>query len=192
MIDTKTLLAPVNLLVTDPAAPNLYSAMMKVSELPPEIQVELTGEAASLNALLDLFRRDREAFWSVVDLIDRKREARGWPPLRKKEAPKGFDKVEYQRMFMDQKRQRERRAAAIENMLRPERERLIGNPRLEFMRVQSGRWRKLRDSMVNAAREANGGHLSKEATQAILAQFWEKVDRELDLKEEDARRAGLK
>lgn len=188
-MDKRALLTGVNMLVTHNDASLLYESMTALARLPEHLLIGLIGEASELTPLVDLRRRDPERFESVMALIESKRREALLAPLQDPE--RGFDKVEYQRQFMDQKRQRERRAADLENAVRPERDRLIGNARLEFMRTQGQRWKKRRDEMMIAAREAAGGHLTKEQQTQVLQSFWGSVDAELDELEVSVRRRGL-
>lgn len=187
MYDKQALLIAINHLVLSERAETHYNLLESLLGLPVDTPVKLTDEAEMLNALLELGREDRDAYGRVMELVDRKRVERGWTPLLKPE-PQGFNRNEYQRDFMYQKRQRERRAVEIENMLRPARDKLIGNDRLEFMRRTSARWKESRDKMMTAARQASGGTLSKDQVSAILKAFWERVDRELDEAEAETMR----
>jgi hypothetical protein len=187
MIDKTLLLEAVNTLVRSDDAGRLFADFEAVARLPPDLPIKLSGDAAVLNPLLALRRQDRAKFDGVIELIESKREAAGAPPLRTPETPKGFDKVEYQRLFMDQKRHRERRAVLVENMRRPGRDKLIGNARLEFMRVQAAKWKEVRDAALNAARETAGRTLAKAEVQEVLSAFWQKIDRELDDAEAEIR-----
>jgi hypothetical protein len=186
MIDKQALLDPINFLVLDASAPKHYKAMMEVAKLPPTVPVKLTAESAVLNPLLTLYHRDPAAFNRVMHLVDTKREARGWEPLVEPES-KGFDRKEYQREFMFQKRSRSTRLAAIENSMRPERDQIRGNARLEFMRVKEGLWKARRDLLLDAARKEHGGTITKEQTKALLEGFWAQVDAELDEMEYQAK-----
>lgn len=184
MASKEELVQAVNFLVLDPSAPQHFDALrslLKVAALP----VQFTGDLSLLNPLVELYRDDRDAFQRVLDLVDNKRSHQGWPPLQERQTD--FDRNEYQREFMHQKRARERRIAEIENMSRPERDRLIGTARLEFMRRQSNVWKKRRDALLEASRKAQGGTLSKEQTNKLLSQFWEQIDAELDEAETEAR-----
>lgn len=187
MYDKQALLTAINHLVLSERAETHYNLLESLLGLPVDTPVKLTDEAELLNALLELGREDRDAYGRVMELVDRKRVERGWTPLLKPE-PQGFNRNEYQRDFMYQKRQRERRAVEIENMLRPARDKLIGNDRLEFMRRTSARWKESRDKMMTAARQASGGTLTKDQVSAILKAFWERVDRELDEAEAETMR----
>ena len=184
MSDRENLLQAVNLLILDDNAPTYYDALTIVAPIRENLPIGLTGPAEVLMPLVHMYRTDRDAYDRVLDLVDRKREMRGWPPLQP--APKGFDKVEYQRQFMDQKRQRERRAVEIENMLRPERDKLIGNARNDFMRHQSRKWKQRRDDMLEAARVAKGSRLSQDEYKGVIAGLWALVDQELDKLETEA------
>lgn len=188
MVDKQGVLRAANALITDPYAVKLYETLMAVAALPRHLPIGIVGDAELLNPLLHQYHANRDVFDATMDIVDKKREERGLEPLRKEEEQKGFDKNAYQAAFMEQKRFRERRAANIENMRRPERDRLIGNARLEFMRQASAKWKQRRDEMVNNAREARGvDRLSKQDLQEVLATFWSQIDRELDDQEEAVR-----
>ena len=77
-------------------------------------------------------------------------------------------------------------------MLRPERDKLVGNARLEFMNRQSAKWKEARDRFLTVAKDANGGSLTREQEDAALQQFWTAVDQDLARQEEVARREMLK
>lgn len=96
----------------------------------------------------------------------------------------GFDKSAYMREFMQAKRVRLRRAAEIENMHRPARDRLIGRTRLDFMDAQASKWKTEMDRRVEVARQAaNGGRLPKETLDLVRLGFWQWVDEQLDAAE---------
>jgi len=169
----------VNALILRPDALELFEAVDSLLNLVPRVPVRLTGASAVLNPLLDLKATDPTAFSRVMELADTKRAALGKPPLRPPKAT-GYDKTEYMRAFMDQKRERQKRAAEIENLRRPEKDRLIGNARLEFMRVQSAKWKAQRDAALAKAAQSSGGRLSADVREAVLATFWAGVDKQLD------------
>lgn len=188
-MDKQALLAAVNLLINSDDAPRLYESVMAAARLPEHLLLGLRGEAFALTPLVEVRRGDQDRFESLMELVDRKRTEQGVEPLSGQD--RGFDKVEYQRIFMDQKRQRERRAADLENAQRNPRDKLIGNARLDFMREQSKRWKARRDEMMLAAREAAGGTLTKEQQTRVLSSFWGSVDAELDELEVSVRRRDL-
>jgi hypothetical protein len=185
MIDRQKLLQAVNHLVTSPMAERHIATMHELAKLPAGTPVLLTGEAEPLNALLELLRTDPAGYARVMAMVDKRREDRGWGPLVPPEQD-GFNRNEYQRDFMHQKRVRERRAVEIENLLRPGRDKLIGNARLEFMRRASAGWKKRRDALLDNARSGSSGTLSKEQISAILEAFWRTIDNELDQAEAEA------
>lgn len=181
MFDKQGVLRAANALINDPFAEKLYATLMAVTKLPKHLPIGIVGDADVMNPLLNMYHSDRDGFDRVMAMVDARRTGAGMPALVPEEVEPGFDKREYQRVFMDQKRQRERRAVEIENLLRPERDKLIGIHRLEFMRHQSARWKTKRDEMVAAVKEVRGvQHLSKPELQAVLTKFWAQVDKELD------------
>jgi len=191
-MESSDLLEAVRVLIGSPNATTLYSQLLAVQRLPPALPIKLTGDAAVLNPMLALYRTNREQYDTVMMLIDDKRELKDRPLLRDPPKPDKFDKNEYQRVFMDQSRVRQRRAVAVENDSRPTKDRLIGNARLEFMRQQAKRWKVRRDQVVQAARAANGGTLDQGYYTALLEQFWAGIDAELTEMEENVRRTGRK
>lgn len=109
-----------------------------------------------------------------------------WPP----EEPDKFDRVANQRRIMAERRARSGRAAKIENASRSERNRLYGNARLEFERNVLNKWGRQLEASLNAARQRNGGTLSRETTQRIRAAFWADIDDQMSADEERLRREG--
>lgn len=184
--DRTSLLQAVNGLVRAENGPQLYADLLGVLDSAVRIGLAFTGDRAFLNPLLALASSNREQFLKIIGLIETKRAAAGLAPLS---APveSGYDKTRYMREFMAQKRERERRAAEIENMMRGDRSPLKGRPRLEFMATQSARWKAQRDELIAAARQRTGGKLTRDEEQEIIKQFWARVDRELDGLEELAR-----
>lgn len=96
------------------------------------------------------------------------------------------------RSFMAQKRERERRAVAVENMLRPANATLRGKARLAFMQKAGAEWKARRDAMLAAARTSKGSSLTREEQEELLVSFWKTVDEELDYMESSAREEMLK
>jgi hypothetical protein len=185
------LIDAVNFLVLSPDAQTAYNSMLAIANLAKVHPVALTGTAAVLNPLLHLRLSDEEAYDRVLALVEGKRRAAGAAPLERP-ATDRFDKIEYMREFMDAKRQRQRRAAEIENMLRSEPDKLIGRARLDFMDGQSAKWKQELDARLEKAREMKGGRLPRAQVEAIRAAFWRSVDDRLDTLEEFARKEQLK
>lgn len=148
-------------------------------------------ELEVLNPLVDLASADPAGFSRIQQLVNSKRLLRGanraWPEPEEEK----FDKVEYQRQLMQERRRRSGRAVEIENMQRPERDRLIGNKRLDFENRVIARWGEELRSVMELARQAEGGRLSKARQQQIREKFWADVDQKLDDDLDSARRAKL-
>lgn len=188
--EKSALLEAVNALIASPYAHEWFDAMNAVVPAAMRAPVKLTDGPQVLNPLLRLRIKSPDAYQRVLGLIEAKREKRGLEPLVKP-AEQGYNKTTYMREFMDAKRERQRKAAEIENLLRPDRDRLVGNTRLEFMNRQAARWKEERDTALEVARHNAGGHLSADMRKAALDEFWSNVDRDLDSRLEAAKRARL-
>lgn len=184
---TTALVQAVEALVTQEDASRWFDALTATARLSRMYPVALTGDAAVLNPLLQLSLADSAAFERVIKLVEAKRAAAGLAPLVPP-ADTRFDKTEYMRSFMDQKRQRQRRAVSIENMARSERDALRGRARLDFMDAQAARWKAELDQRIQRARDASGGQLTNAALTGIRTTFWQWLDDQLDEAEEAARR----
>lgn len=182
----ESLLAAVNTLVQAPDGPELYQAIGELLKIADKLEARFAGERAVLNPLVDLAVSDRERYLRVIGLVETKRLQAGLVPLIAQE-DSGYDKTEYMRDFMARKREREARAATIENLMRPESSQLKGRSRLDFMQMQSAKWKAQRDAMIASYRERVGRRLHRDEMRDLLSQFWAKVDRELDELEELAR-----
>lgn len=184
------LLAAVNLLIRSPDAHEHLAALEALVPVARTFNVQLMGPAAPLNALLELKLKDPDRYERMLDLVEAKRREAGFDELRPQREAGRFDKTEYMRSFMAAKRERQRRAAFIENLIRPQRDRLVGRSRIEFMERQSSKWKRELDERVNRAREAQGGRLSKETLEVLRTQFWADIDKYLDDLEAEARKEG--
>ncbi len=187
-VDKRALLAAVNDLISDATPQFKVDAIEAISPLRRRYPVAFTAALAVLNPLLDLRSADPDGYVNVQRLIDNKRVDSGLPPLWPAEGPERFDKVEYQRQLMAERRRRAGRALEIENARRPERDRLIGNARLEFERRQLAAWGKELQEKLDSARTAVGGRLPKETQDTMRTQFWESVDARMDEAEAALRR----
>lgn len=185
-MNKEQLLGAVNVLIhSDNAAP-LYEDMIALMPAAKTLGARFSDYRAVLNPLLELALPDRESFNRVVNLIERKRAEAALPPMHPSDE-EGFNKTEYMRDFMAQKRERERRAVSVENLMRSKRDQLRGRARLDFMQAQSARWKMARDHALQTAREAEGKRLSRQQVRAVLDAFWATVDQELDRREHLAR-----
>lgn len=177
-VSKQEVLEAVNLLIKAPNAKILFDSMDATVPLAKQHPVRLSGEAAALNPILTLRLNDIATYDRVMDLVESKRQAAGYAPLMRQD--NRFNKTEYMRNFMDQKRERERRAAKIENMIRPASEALKGRARLDFMQRQSAIWKRERDALLERHRQMDGGTMCREKQQQLLDQFWTRIDAELD------------
>lgn len=170
-----------NLLLKAPDAPALFKMLMEVLALPDRLKVKLADDAAPLNPLLALARRDRNRFDRLIAVIEDKLAALGRDPLAPPNAPKVFDKNEYQRELMAQIRQRTFKAAATENLRRPPSGQLVGHARLDFMKAQHRKWMSRLEAHLAAAK--TGKTMTKARRQELSTVFWEQIDRELEAEE---------
>lgn len=175
----------LNVLIASPDARHLYNSLVTVAALQIAHPVWLGGEAEALNPLIDAYRNHREWFDRQMEKVDARRREALLAPLAP-ETDDGFDKVSYMREFMHTKRLRMRRAADIENLVRPARDRVIGRARTDFMDAQAAKWRAELDERVEAARESVGGRVPRETLDAVRQAFWDDVDARLDAAERDA------
>lgn len=177
--DRESLLSAVNALVRVDDGQPLYKAITELLPMASRMGAQFSGGNAVMNPLLRLAVSDPPKFARVVQLIEAKRTAAGLPPLVPPEDT-SYDKTEYMRDFMAQKRDRERRAAKLENLMRPHSSQLKGRSRVDFMQMQSARWKTQRDTLLEAAKASRGRPLRKEEIKELLAQFWGRVDQELN------------
>lgn len=190
--DRAALLAAVNKLVLSPTANDLYELLLEVIPPARRLGVRLVGEHADLNPLVDLAVSDPTGYANVMNLVEDRRTKAGLAPLdvaRTEDAQ--FDKTDYMRDFMQQKRTRERKAADIENMMRPEGQKLAGRSRMDFMHAQSLKWKKERDELLTKSRQAQG-KLTRAQMRELLELYWSRVDAELDELERLAREESQK
>lgn len=146
----------------------LHSAVQRPRALP------FKDEAEVLNELLLVGRQNREAMENLIKLAEFKRD----------------DHNEYQRKFMAQKRQRERRIIAIEEILlgktyTPEEAR-------KALLKQYDQWNKEKAAHIEQCRmsyyQQFGQEASWEQRNQFIREFWALKDMELDMMEEEAQR----
>lgn len=178
-------------LITAANSHELHEALEAVTRLATRYPVKLSGDASVLNPLVALSVADPDKFKAVMEFIDRERLKRGFDAfMAPPKASAKENKVAYMREFMDQKRLRQRKALDIENMRRPEKDRLVGNARMEFMRRASLRWKDLRDEALARA-TPTGGTLTAKQRSDVLDRFWAAVDEDLEHKMAEARKYQL-
>jgi hypothetical protein len=178
MQNKQDLLDAANILLRSPEAESLYKTLRSVTALPPNLPIKLSGGYIDLNPLLTLFRHDPTKFGTLMDHVDTRREQLGVPRLQCEPVEVKFDKTDYQRDLMAERRRRQTRAAELENMKRPASEQLVGHAREDFMRMQQKRWTVRLEATLDTVRL--GKTMTKEARQQISARFWDTVDRETD------------
>lgn len=178
MTDKQQLAEAANALIHSPEAPEMYQTLLEVLALPLKLPVKLSGGMSILNPLLAAARRDREAFDKVIDLIESRRASRAMEPLRPLTPEHKFDKNEYQRELMAERRVRQIKAVDIENLRRPPSAQLVGHPRMEFMRVQQGKWMAQLNALLDAS--SDGKTMAKSQRQEASAAFWASIDRHLE------------
>lgn len=193
--EKQALLDAINNLVEDASPGYKRDAMEAVSRLRPTYPVAFTGKLRVLNPLLDM-QLDAPAAWErIKHLIDDRRAKLDLEPIWPEPGRVLFKdrKNEYQRNLMASIRERCNRAVEIENMQRPEKDRLKGNPRTEFMKTVNHEWAKRRDAAIHAAAQAAlPARLSRDQISTVRDRFWESIDRELDEREELVRQEILK
>ena len=165
-------------LVTAPNASDLFKILDSAVRRGVGLPIRLTREFAAMNPLLALSQENHELYETIIQWVFDKRDAMGLDPLRDVTV---YNKNSYMREFMANKRERERRAVDIENMLRSDKDRLKGKSRIEFVQRQSAYWKHHRDKLVEAERKALGAkHLPQDVYSKVLKNFWADVDRQLD------------
>lgn len=173
----------VEMLIGDSEAVRMFAQMDGIIELVDRgVPARLTGHPATLNALIDLYTQDSEAFNRVISLIARKRAERNLPPLESVD-PQDADAVDrkaYMREFMANKRAKQAELVSLWNQLRAESDRLKGVRRMEFEREHAARWQDEKKRREDAARSRLGRRLSEGERKAIAQSLWEDVQGELD------------
>lgn len=166
-----------NALIEEHDAPDLYKKMIGVYEIARAgLPIQLTGRPAVLNPLLQLFLEDYPSAERVIHLVNRKRDDAGAPAL----GELGFDRAEYMRQLMANKRARETRFMKLWNDMRAEHDQIRGAARMEFMRIHSSRWLGVRDERQDALRARLGRRLTQVERSSVIKQLWGDVDAELD------------
>lgn len=162
----------------------LDEVLTKAGNLPVKLY---DTSAVWLNPLLYLYKARPQTYQTIVQWVNEKRVGKGFTPLFKDK--REFDKTDYMREFMAERRSRERRLIAIENARRADRDKLQAQSRDNYLRKVSAEWREEKDRMLDAAMaQKDGKRLTKEERQEILRLFWETIDRRLDDMENQSRR----
>lgn len=120
-----------------------------------------------LNELIVIGRQNRQALTNLLHVAEHKRD----------------DRNDYQRQYMAAKRQRDRKALLLEELL--EGRKLPHDYRVRLLQKQYVVWNKERDQFVTAL-----GDVSWTERNAQLRTFWERKEAELDELIEEARKRG--
>jgi hypothetical protein len=177
--DKVAVASAVAALIQDADADEKFAGLCELGQVAVRYPVAFTGEFAVLNALLRLGATNPPDYAKMLDLVDARRVAAGREPLRRP-ASQGYNVNEYMRDFMAQKRDRQRRAVEIENMIRAGRDALVGRSRVEFMDRQAKLWKQERDAFLERVRAAHGGRAPRDVQTRDLDQVWGAVDKQLD------------
>lgn len=191
LYDKDELLAAVNDLILDPSPGRKVDALSAVINLRRLYPVKLTSDFHVLNPLVEIAVFEPEFYEKTKALIDAKRIEKGyevlWPAKHE-----GFDKREYQRNLMAERRRLSGRASDIENLSRGKNDQLLGTLRLDFERRQLKTWGDRLDALLEKARQANGGKLPRAESEKIRDAFWNTIEVELDEAEEIAKLKNMK
>lgn len=185
------LIAAMNALILAEDPRKMTDALDRAEAVSKAIPIELVGEMAVLNPLLELALTDTKQLAIVRGAIDQRREAAGMEPCWPVETKK-FDRVANQRRIMQLRRLRAGRAVTIENMQRSERDKIVGLDRLEFERRTLKAWGDRIRAALDAARSEKGARLSRDQQDALRERLWDELDAELDEKESRVRAELLK
>lgn len=125
-------------------------------------QIRFAGEDAPMNALVELGLDSEEALTNVLALVERKRRT---VPNSKK--------MDYQRDYMRQRRQRIVKALKLEEIVRGAK--MTEADRAAYSAATLAEWTKRREAVIAKHPEASW----KERNE-IAGQFWESVDKQLE------------
>ena len=183
-IDKAALADAVECLIEDPDSLEIFHGLNSTYELAKRgVPVRLVARGAGLNPLLTLRRDNEGTYANVLDLVNRKRQARGDNPLDEGD----INRRSYMRELMAQKRERGRRLVGLVNQLRSEEDKLQGTARMEFERLHASRWQAVRKEREDALRDRLNRRLTSDEMTRIKDQLWAEVDMELDAFEEFVR-----
>lgn len=159
----------VNHLINAPNYASLINEMTRVIETWDTQPMVYSGYHAVLNAMIDVGLKGRAAFERLVKLIEERRKL--VPAVRR---------TDYQRELMQQRRAREAKALELHELREG---RLHGARRAQALADLRARWAEERAEFIEAK-----GELSWKERNAAAGEFWEMIDRNLDINLQDARR----
>lgn len=159
----------VNFLINAPNYAALIREITRIIETWSTHPMAYTGQLRSLNALVDIGLQNRAAFENLVKLIEERRKLL---PRTKR--------TDYQRELMQQRRAREAKAIELHELVYGP---IRGARRMQFLSDLRTRWGKARTEHIAAK-----GELSWHERNVAANEFWDMIDRQLDVNVQDARR----
>lgn len=147
--------AAVQFLVDTPYFAQYTKRLRNVVERPRALPYR--GEEEVLNELLVVGRQNRRAMENLLDLAEFKRDTRN----------------DYQRQYMAQKRQRDRKVIELEEFL-VDRKLSLEDRRKALLR-QYGVWNKEKAQLLERA-----GEITWEQKNQLVKEFWQAKDREIE------------
>jgi hypothetical protein len=153
--------AAVNYLIASDDYSTLIGQMTRIIEGRPPRPAQFMGDAACLNALVEVGIKSREAFEKVLALVERKRLVN--PKVAKRE---------YQKVIMRERRKRMAKALVLHEARSGP---LRGEDRASTMAAIRRRWEQARAQFL-ASQEVMSG----EERLVAIRQFWATLDRQLD------------
>lgn len=128
----------------------------------PKRQIRFQGEDEPLNILVDLGIQSPEALTNVFGLVERKR----------RDAPSS-KKMDYQRDYMRQRRQRIMKAVRLEEIVRGKK--MDEKQRTAYSATILAQWTKQREAVIEGKPEADWKQRN-----VLVGEFWKRIDAQLD------------
>lgn len=158
----------VNYLIEAPNYAALINEMTKIIETWDTHPMVYGGQLACLNAMIDVGLQNREAFERLVKLIEDKRKL--LPAVRR---------TDYQRDLMRERRARMAKALELHELRHGV---LRGAAKAAEVQAIQARWAQAKREHLEAA-----GATGWAERNAATREFWEQIDRKLDINLADAR-----
>jgi hypothetical protein len=165
----QAVVAAVNQLIYAPNYASLINEMTRIIESWAAHPMVYGGKLAYLNVLIDVGLLDRAAFERLIKLIEDQRKL--VPAVKR---------VDYQRNLMAERRGRERKALELHELNYGP---IRGARRMQFLSDLRDRWAQARAAFIRAR-----GELDWKGRNAAANEFWEEIDRNLELNIREARK----
>lgn len=167
MLDTHEVTKAVNYLISVRNPTKLIDEMVGILGHWTEHPMAYTGDAACLNALLDVGLADRVAFDKLLHLVADKRAT--MPEARKRD---------YQRLLMRERRARVQKAIHLYELRYGK---MTRQRRAAYAEGLFERWRGRKETfLAERAKQTPKGKLGWVEKNAATQDFWEMIDRQLD------------